>query len=188
MILKVNNSEFNFLIENGFIKPNGDDFSLSILGKEVDILDLQIDIINEEGVSTIEPKILENLKESFENFYRLYPATDAHGKYPVSRALRSDTGNAFRRYKDLVILNGLQPDDVLRAMIFEVYTKIITSTLDTNNLKYMTNSEAWLVDVGKIKTYIDTSTNDSSFTDFYNNYLANNGKIISTSINIYDTL
>lgn len=188
MLIQVNDNEFEFLVNNCFLKPiNDKEYSISVIGKNQETIDIDVAVSFESTEDTNTENILSDIKDSFNKFFSLYPETDSYDNYPVTRSIRNDTGKAFSRYRKLIVDNKFEAEDILRALIYDIYIKINDSETG-NNLKYLLQTENWLLDVGKIKTNIEASKKaDNKFTDFYNNYVKT-GVITKKTTTIYETL
>lgn len=188
MFIQINDSEFEFLVNNCFLKPiNDKEYIINVIGKDQETIDIDVTVVFESQDELNIENTLSDIKDNFNKFFSLYPETDSYDNYSVTRSIRNDTGKAFPRYRKLIIEHKFNADDILRALVYDIYIKINDSETQ-NNLKYLLQTENWLLDVGKIKTNIEASKKDDvKFTEFYNNYVKT-GVITKKPVTIYETL
>lgn len=86
----------------------------------------------------------QDLDERFEEFWKAYPSSDKFSVFPRSRILRTSKDKCKKLYTK-IISSGVEPDDLLNAINFEVKMRKKTSALEgRNDFKYMKAIPTWL--------------------------------------------
>lgn len=116
------------------IKDNNKSISIRGSGKE-----LIEKVMNFKKVKT---KNNSSNSVLFDEFWKLFPATDKHSIYNKTRSLKSNRIGCKTKYFSY-LKEGVKHSDIIKALRYEIEDRKKTSGKD-NKLSYMKNSNTWL--------------------------------------------
>lgn len=118
-----------------------------------------------ESIMDFTPKATKPKKGAtnklFDEFWELFPSTDAHSIYAKSRILKSNKKGCRDKYKTLIEKEKVKHSDIIKALRYEIEDRKKTSGAK-NKLSFMKNSSTWLTqrEFEVILEVMDTTKDD----------------------------
>lgn len=89
-------------------------------------------------------KVVITVETYFNEFWDKFPSSDKWNNFPSTRALKSDKNGCNKRYNKLLLEEGYNHTDIIKALDFQIRMFKKNSTVVENKLKFFQNSSTWL--------------------------------------------